>query len=124
MYRKIKELREQMGLSLQGLADATGISKSTLQRYETGTTKKIPVDAIKKMEQVFGASLAETEITPEDRKDISVMLENVLGQLSKTNAAVMFGGEALDDKSRKLLMDSLKNSMEMAKLISKKQKDK
>ena len=120
MYRRIKELREKMGLSLKGLSDATGISKSTLQRYETGTTKKIPVDAIKKMEEVFGASLAAEEITPEDKQVISVMLQNVLGQLSKTDAAVMFGGKALDDKSRKLLTDSLKNSMEMAKLISKK----
>ena len=120
MYRKIKELREGMGLSLKGLSDATGLAKSTLQRYETGTTKKIPVDAIKKMEEVFGTSLSEPELTADDNQDISVMLQNVLGKLSQKDASVMFGGEALDDKSRQLLSDSLKNSMEMAKLVSKK----
>ena len=120
MYRSIKELRESRGLSLKSLSDVTGISKSTLQRYETGTTKKIPVEAIKKLEAVFGASLETHELTAEDKQDISVMLQNVLGQLCKKDASVMFGGETLDDKSRKLLIDSLKNSMEMAKLISKK----
>ena len=120
MYRNIKELRESRGLSLKSLSDVTGISKSTLQRYETGTTKKIPVEAIKKLEAVFGVSLERQELTAEDKQDISVMLQNVLGQLCKKDASVMFGGETLDDKSRKLLIDSLKNSMEMAKLISKK----
>ena len=120
MYRNIKELRDGRGMSLKELSDATGISKSTLQRYETGTTKKIPVDAIKKLESVFGVSLEEQELSTQDKQDISVMLENVLGQLCRKDAAVMFGGETLDERSRRLLTDSLRNSMEMAKLISKK----
>ena len=45
MYRKIKMIRERRGISLQELAEKTGIPKSTLQRYETGTTKKIPQSA-------------------------------------------------------------------------------
>ena len=33
---RIRERREELGLSYQGLAELTGMSKSTLQRYETG----------------------------------------------------------------------------------------
>ena len=42
--RKIKDKRIELGLSLQDLADLTGMSKSTLQRYETGYIRNIPID--------------------------------------------------------------------------------
>ena len=35
---KMKQLRDQAGMSLNDLAQATGISESTLSRYENGTT--------------------------------------------------------------------------------------
>lgn len=40
---RIKTRRETLGLSLQELSDKTGISKSTLQRYETGAIKGVPI---------------------------------------------------------------------------------
>ena len=41
---RIKRRRKELGLSYQELADSTGISKSTLQRYETGSIRSIPLD--------------------------------------------------------------------------------
>ncbi len=41
--RRLKERRERLGLTYQELADKAGMSKSTLQRYETGTIKNIPI---------------------------------------------------------------------------------
>ncbi|MBP3857410.1 MAG: helix-turn-helix domain-containing protein [Ruminiclostridium sp.] len=38
--------RKELGMSYQELADCTGISKSTLQRYETGSIKNIPLDKL------------------------------------------------------------------------------
>ena len=43
---RIKRRRRELGLSYQELADCTGISKSTLQRYETGSIKSIPLDKL------------------------------------------------------------------------------
>lgn len=43
---RIKTRRKELGLSYQELADCTGISKSTLQRYETGSIKNIPLDKL------------------------------------------------------------------------------
>lgn len=40
---RIKQRRHELGLSLQSIADQTGISRSTLQRYETGGIKNIPI---------------------------------------------------------------------------------
>ena len=47
--QNLKEEREKKGISYADLAKITNIAKSTLQRYETGTTLKIPLDAIKKV---------------------------------------------------------------------------
>ena len=44
IMNKIKNLRENLGYSFQDLSEITGISKSTLQRYETGNIKNIPMD--------------------------------------------------------------------------------
>ena len=51
---RLKNEREKKGLSLSDLSKVTGIAKSTLQRYETGSTRKIPMDSISIIEQKLG----------------------------------------------------------------------
>ena len=41
---RIKDRRNELMMSYQDLADKTGLSKSTLQRYETGSIKNMPID--------------------------------------------------------------------------------
>ena len=48
---RIKLKREEKHLSYAELSHLTGISKSSLQRYETGNTKKIPMEAIEKLDE-------------------------------------------------------------------------
>ena len=43
---RVKSRRAELGFSLQDVADRTGISKSTLQRYETGSIKNLPLDKL------------------------------------------------------------------------------
>lgn len=54
---RVKERRIALGLSYQRLADKTGMSKSTLQRYEAGTIKNLPADKL-------GVLAAALETTP------------------------------------------------------------
>lgn len=53
---RIKSRRIELKLSYQDLANATGLSKSTLQRYETGYIKNIPVDKL----ELLAAALETT----------------------------------------------------------------
>ena len=46
IIKRIKKRREELGLSYQDLAARTGLSKSTLQRYETGDIANIPLSKI------------------------------------------------------------------------------
>ena len=53
---RIKALIEQSKLSYQELEKITGIKKSSLQRYASGTTAKIPLDVIEKLSKTFNVS--------------------------------------------------------------------
>lgn len=46
VQQRIKSRRIELGLTYQELADKTGMSKSTLQRYETGFIKNLPLDRL------------------------------------------------------------------------------
>lgn len=46
IQKRIKSRRIELGLSYQQLAERTNISKSTLQRYETGFIKNFPLDKL------------------------------------------------------------------------------
>ena len=53
---RIKLLIEESGKSYQELEKITGIKKSSLQRYATGATAKIPLDVIEKLSKTFNVS--------------------------------------------------------------------
>ena len=53
---RIKALIEKSELSYQELEKLTGIKKSSLQRYASGVTTKIPLDVIEKLAKVFHVS--------------------------------------------------------------------
>lgn len=53
---RIKSLIEQSGKSYQELEGITGIKKSSLQRYASGVTTKIPLDVIEKLSVAFNVS--------------------------------------------------------------------
>lgn len=53
---RIKALLDESKLSYMELEKLTGIKKSSLQRYATGATAKIPLDVIQKLSVTFGVS--------------------------------------------------------------------
>ena len=53
---RIRSLIEQSGRSYQELEKLTGIKKSSLQRYASGVTTKIPLDVIEKLSVAFNVS--------------------------------------------------------------------
>ena len=53
---RIKALVEGSNLSYQELEKLTGIKKSSLQRYASGVTTKIPLDVIEKLSKAFNVS--------------------------------------------------------------------
>ena len=69
---RIRSLIEQSGKSYQELEKLTGIKKSSLQRYASGFTTKIPLDVIEKLSIAFNVSQEyilgweEKEVSPSE----------------------------------------------------------
>ena len=55
---KMKTRREELNMSYQTLSEKVGISKSTLQRYETGYIKNMPVDKLEEIADALNISPA------------------------------------------------------------------
>lgn len=53
-YKKLKNSRKKRKLSLEEVSKNTGISIRTLQKYETGAIKKIPLEALQKICNYYG----------------------------------------------------------------------
>lgn len=56
VQERIKQLVDNSGKTYAKLERMTGIPKSSLQRYATGCTPKVPLDAIRKLSEVFRVS--------------------------------------------------------------------
>lgn len=50
---RIKKLIDESGKTYRDLELLTGITKSSLQRYASGITTKIPLDVVEKLENAF-----------------------------------------------------------------------
>lgn len=71
---RIKRIIDESGKSYQELEKITGIKKSSLQRYASGVTTKIPLDVIEKLSSTFNVSQEylmgwdEKENSPDERQ--------------------------------------------------------
>ena len=75
IINRLKEVIENSGLSYAELEKKTGIAKSSIQRYASGTTKKIPIDAVQVIAKAVGVSAAyimgwEANATPLPNQNI------------------------------------------------------
>lgn len=107
---RIKNRRMELDYSFQDLADLTGMSKSTLQRYEAGSIKNIPLDKLKDLAKAL-------KVTPEWIMGWdSPKQENNSYYLNEDVAAI--AQEIYEDKDLKMLFDaSRKVSKEDMQLV-------
>lgn len=89
LSKRLLDAREEKDLSLAQLSAMTGISKSTLQRYETGSTKKIPLEAIHLIEKSLHLSPGTLSATPEEVRAKTEALQNPAITQSVTKFAVI-----------------------------------
>ena len=56
--KKIRERRKELGMTLDELARAVGVSKQTIFRYEDRTIENIPIDKLHKIAGKLNVSMA------------------------------------------------------------------
>lgn len=133
---KIKSLRKERRITQSELANAIGLSRSSIGMIESnkqGTGN----DSLVKIADFFGVTvdyllsenddnkemniedLKNVKLSKRAEKDIEKALKQTLEDLSNTQDGLMFSGEPIDDETRELLKISLENSMRLAKQIAK-----
>ena len=55
--KKIRERRKELGMTLDELARAVGVSKQTIFRYEDRTIENIPIDKLHKIAEKLNVSV-------------------------------------------------------------------
>lgn len=119
--KRIKKLVLDSGKSYLELEKITGIKKSTLQRYASGTTTKIPLDVVDKLEKAFDVPRGyimgwKAEQEPKQEPE----------ELADVAAQVLLNPELLEMVERYLLLsesDQYAARLFMASLSAKQKKD-
>lgn len=52
-YKKLRQTRKSKDLSILEVSEKTGIPAATLQKYESGIIKKVPLDLLKKICKLY-----------------------------------------------------------------------
>lgn len=107
---RLRERREALGYSFQQLAELTGMSKSTLQRYESGAIKNIPLARLETLttalkttpEQLLGWQMVqamrdtpEKSALPDDYAAINTLLNNLGYRIEEREDGFYFDGVRL-----------------------------
>ncbi|WP_317724852.1 helix-turn-helix transcriptional regulator [Clostridium tetani] len=115
IINRIKTRRNKLMLSYQDLADKTGLSKSTLQRYETGAIKNMPLDKLGVLAKALNVSPAylmgwEESVTNNDKEDTkkTTLLSNFnkLNDIGK-DKVITYTKDLLDNNKYSIEKDHL-----------------
>ncbi|MCM1057928.1 MAG: helix-turn-helix domain-containing protein [Firmicutes bacterium] len=58
VYERIKARRKELGLSADNIADALGVSRATIYRYESADIEKLPTTIIEPLAKILHCSIA------------------------------------------------------------------
>ena len=83
--QRIRALIESSGKSYVELEKLTGVKKSSLQRYATGTTAKIPLEVIEKLSKTFGVTQEYLMGWEEEQKKNDIQADIILRMRSDSD---------------------------------------
>ena len=131
---RLKQLREQLGMSQVDFATKINVSKQTLYKYENNIITNIPSDKIESAARICNVSPAyimgwgndlspitsdtSSELTARDAKDIAKILEQTKEQLL-SQEGLMFDGDPASPEAINSILDAMQIGMEMAKKKNK-----
>lgn len=123
--KRITMLRKELKLTQAQLAQKLGVGRTTVNGYEQGIISP-PPEKIKMMSEIFDVTtdyiIGKSDdrlLTVKDNNDIAEKMKDLLQTIELSQNDLTFNGQELDDITRQLLIQSLQNSLEIGKTISK-----
>lgn len=123
----LKQRRIELGLTMKEVANAVGVSESTVSRWEAGNIANMKRNRLVSLANILQIPINELiqddlpEFTAKDERDIKKKLDEAIASLNDKEA-LMFDGEPveMDTETKELLKASLENSIRLAKTLAKK----
>lgn len=75
IYERIKQLRKELGLSAETVAEKIGISPATMYRYENNDIKKFPIDILKPLADVLHTTPSYIMGWSDDKVELSSLTQ-------------------------------------------------
>ena len=113
IIERIRSRRLELGMSYQDLADKTGLSKSTLQRYETGFIKNIPLAKVEDL--AFALQVTPEYLMGWEAKADSQLDNETLQMMSEAFARPEM--RALFSVSRNATKDDIEKSIKIIEMF-------
>lgn len=109
---KLKHLREQNNLTLQEIAEYIGVSKPTVQRWESGEIKNLKRDKIKLLSEVLNTTPAYLMGWSDDDTNLNTIDNTNL--CSDLEMEIVKKYRSLDLRGQKAVLDTLNRECEFA----------
>lgn len=127
LKENIKSKRLELNMTLEELANKVGISRQTIQRYESGVISNIPSDKIEKLAEALECSPAflmgweqKDHLNEKDKKSIDKDLNNIMQEFREgTDGAAYYNGVELEESDLDLIESAMKIALEQIKIKNK-----
>ena len=125
---RIKELRNKNKISQKDFAKIIGAAPNTVCNWENGN-REPDNDTLIKISEYFGVTVdyllgrdapkpADNDLTPEEQLDVAKQIDEIVANMEH-NEGLMFDGEPLDEETKRLVTIAIRDSIEMAKKMAK-----
>ena len=123
---RIKELRKKKNISQREFAKIIGAAPNTVCNWENGN-REPDNDTLKRIADYFNVTVdyllgrdtpKSDDLTPEEQLDVARQIDDIINNMEH-NEGLMFDGEPLDDETKRLVKIAIRDSIEMAKKMAK-----
>lgn len=115
----IKKVRSRTNKTLEDIAVQVGVSKQTIQKYESGIITNIPSDKIEKIAIALGVTPAYLMGWEEEKKEL---INNISENLTKDEKEVLSLYKELDIEDRAEIRGTMKGMLKAEKYATTKSK--
>ncbi len=123
----LKSRRLEIGATLEEIGNATGVTKATVQRWESGEIKDIRRDKIVRLAEALRVTPAylmgweedaEPVLNARDQRDIAKTMEELRERLMNEDG-LMFDGDPLSPEALESILNAMQLGLQAAKQQNK-----
>lgn len=116
---RIRERRQSLGLTLEDVANKSGVSRQTIQRYESGVISNIPSDRIEMIAHALSVSPSylmgwDDEVSVNDNYYLDPEVAEIAQQIKENP-----GKRALFDATRDVSKEDIEKVLQIINVITK-----